>query len=183
MAPKPEKTEAQLAAEKQEAERRAALSQEERDEEDRRAKLTDAERDEEDLADLEAEQIAENDAARGGPSGLSGGATSAQTRAALVRRIQNRNKAQREKEATVEVTIARGREVYTEAGQTVPHKGGATIMVTPAEEATLRAAGHLVNPATGTVTEPTGPRVFQESGLIEGHGAGQGAKPSGKSGK
>ena len=164
-------------SEEQKAEeaRRAALSQEERDEEDRRAMLTDEERDAEDLAIMEAEERAQNDAARG--TGM--GSAAPQSREALVRRMQARAKAKRAKEATVEVTVARGRELFTEAGQTVPHVGGDKIMVTPEEESRLRAAGHLVNPETGTVTEPRGPRVFQESGLIEGHAAGQGTKPPG----
>lgn len=164
-----EKTEAQIAEEK----RRKALTQDQRDEEDRRAALSQDERDAEDLAELENRQRAENDAARG--NGLNSQPLSGQSREALVKRMQDRAAAKRAKEANVEVTIARGRTVYLDPAQAVPLTGGMTLMVTAEEEETLRRAGHLVNPDK-SLTEPVGPRVYQEAGLIEGHGTGQGAK-------
>lgn len=96
-------------------------------------------------------------------------------------------KAERDKRANVEVTIRPGREVFTELGQKEPHRGGSTILVTPEEEAQLRAAGHLIGD-DGTLLGPTGPQTFRDTSLIQGHGPGQGtpaadAKSGGKSGK
>lgn len=141
----------------------------------RREALTQEERDQEDLAALEAQIAAENAA-----KGLgSGNASAAAQRASLIARMQRDAKAARDKEATVEVTVARGRSIFLNADQTVPFQGGAKIMVTPDEEVKLRQAGHLVNP-DGAVIEPSGPRVLQEAGLIQGHAAGQGQTSDGK---
>lgn len=152
-----------------ESERRAGLSQEERDAEDAR--------DAADLAAVEAELAAENAAKGAGTIQADSNASAAVRRLQIVNRLKARNEAERAQNATVEVTVARGRSVYLTADQTVAHTGGAKIMVTPEEAASLRAGGHLVSD-DGSVVEPVGPKVYQEAGLIVGHAAGQTQGPA-----
>lgn len=99
-------------------------------------------------------------------------------RAEVIRRIQARDKAARDALATEEVTVARGRTVFTEAGQTVPHKPGAVIKVTPEEALKLRQAGAIVTSDGAQMQDIGGPKTYQERGLLEGHAPGQGQEAS-----
>lgn len=154
-------TDAEKAA-KAEADRRAKLTPEQREAED---KLARDQADEAELAKMEDEERAKNAADATG-----GGARP--DRAALAAKVAEANKSKRAKEATVEGIVARGRTLFTEAGQTIPHKAGDKIMLTPAEHAQLSAAGHLV--VDGNIVEPEGPQVYREAGLLVGHSPGQG---------
>lgn len=139
----------------------------------RRAALTQEERDAEDLANVEAELAAENAVKGQGVVHAEAAGSAAVRRAQIVARMKASAEAKRATEATEEVIIARGRSVYLSADQTQPFTGGQKIKVTPAEAASLRAAGHLVT-ADGALTEPVGPKVYQEAGLLQGHAPGQG---------
>lgn len=136
---------------------------------DRRAKLTQEQREAEDAALLQAMEDEERAKNAEGPG--SDGSTPG-SRAALAAKVAASNKAKRDKAATVEATIARGRTVFLEAGQTVPFSGGDKVMLTPEEHAKLSAAGHLL--VDGSVPEPVGPKVYSEAGLLMGHAPNQG---------
>lgn len=174
-----ELTEAQKAeAAKAEAARRKALTKEQREEEDRRAKLSQEERDAQDkrdaddLANVEAELAAENAAKGTGTVAAESAGSAAVRRRQIVARMKATADAQRAEQATVEVTVARGRSVFLTSDLAEAHTGGDKIMVTPQEAASLRAAGHLA--VDGVVEQPLGPKVYQEAGLLQGHAPGQG---------
>lgn len=135
-------------------------------EEERRAALTQDERDAEDLARMEEEEAAAN-ARKSGQTGFDS------DRDAITKRLATSAAAKRAKEATETGVVARGRHLFTEAGQTVPHTPGTTVALTPEEKAKLVISGHILSD-DGNIEEPTGPRVFSDN-LIEGHGTGQGS--------
>ena len=136
------------------------LSPEEQEVEDRRI-----------LDELEAEEAAKN-SGRTGQGGLD------RDREAVTKRLADAAAARRAKEATVPGVVARGRSLFTEAGQTEPHGPGSTVMLTPEEHAKLVQSGHILAD-DGNIVEPEGPKVYNDgdSKLIRGHAAGQGSGP------
>jgi len=131
------------------------------------------------LTRLQEAEAARNEAnAKGTALSDGAGQTTPIRRADLEARLARQNQAERDKRATVEVFLRPGRTVYTSAeqlmsgGEIPAHKGGQKLMVTPEEEAKLRAAGHLIG-EDGEDLAPSGPKVYQEAGLLVGHAAGQ----------
>lgn len=148
-------------AQAQEDARRAALSQEDRDLED--------------LQRMEDEE-AQRNAGRNGQ-----GVDYDRSREAVTARLAEAAKARRAKQATETGVVARGRTVFTEAGQIEGHGPGSTIALTPEEKAKLTLSGHILTEDGAQLEAEAGPRAFSDTSLIQGHAKGQGAgaKPAG----